>query len=174
MLEPPYQKRIVLDFSAELAEGSKAVLIQTSESRDPESGAVISGGLIASATVDGPGKTMTLPQIVFNSAATYRIEWTSIATDGDLLRGTIEFTVGAAASPSPTPEPTPSPSASASASTPEPASAAPLPSASPQPTDNAAAASTGDVVLPIVVALIVVGAGAVYFLTRRNRPTTSG
>jgi LPXTG-motif cell wall-anchored protein len=33
--------------------------------------------------------------------------------------------------------------------------------------------SGSDVVLPIIVALVVLGAGAAYLLSRRNRPTSA-
>jgi hypothetical protein len=37
--------------------------------------------------------------------------------------------------------------------------------------ENGADTGSGDVILPIAVAAIVAGAGAVYLLGRRNRPT---
>ncbi len=46
--------------------------------------------------------------------------------------------------------------------------AAPTPAPSPDTTDTGGGS---DVVVPIIVALIVLGAGAAYLLTRRNRPT---
>jgi hypothetical protein len=104
----------------------------------------------------------------------YEVRWTGVALDGHVDRGTFGFTV-APAPPTqvPTAEPTPTPADSATPATvaPSPVTAEPSEAPSPSPTAGGGAAGTGDVLLPIVVALIVVGAGAAYFLTRRNRPT---
>ncbi len=96
----------------------------------------------------------------------YTIQWTSVADDGDLLRGTVTFTVLA---------PTPAPSVAVASASP---SAAPSPTrATPTavaPTSQASAdatpvASTGtDVLLPIVVGLVLI-AGVGAFLFRRTR-----
>ncbi len=62
------------------------------------------------------------------------------------------------------------PSATTAATTPPSAA----PSAGPTPAPSPEAGETGsgsDVVVPIIVALIILGAGAAYLLTRRNRPT---
>ena len=55
----------------------------------------------------------------------------------------------------------------------DPGPATPSPSAAPTPVPSADGGTTGsggDVVLPIILALIILGAGAAYLLTRRNRP----
>jgi len=110
-------------------------------------------------------------------AGVYTVKWTSVATDGHVDRGEWKFTVAAAPTPSPTPVPTPSAapaSASATASpTPTPTpTPTPSSSAAPSPSGNGTAtAGTGDVLLPIIVALILLGGGAAYLLNRRNRPT---
>lgn len=169
----PFDGPIVLRFSATLADGSKADLL------DPD------GATIASATVDGSGATMTFTLDTALAAGSYEVKWTSVAEDTDVARGTISFTVAPApptASPSappttaPTASATPTPSAAAApTASAEPAStASPAPSAEPPGTGDASSGGGGDIVLPIIVALIVVGAGAVYLLSRRNRPTTSG
>jgi hypothetical protein len=161
----PFDGPIVLAFSAALADGSKADL------HGPD------GAMIASAKVDGPGATMTITLGAPLAAGDYQVKWVSVAADTDLERGTIAFTVAPAppsASPAPSPKPAPSPSPSATesaaASTPPPTIAAASASASPSPTE-AAASSTGDVVVPIIVALIVAVGGAAYLLARRNRPS---
>ena len=151
----PFAGPIVLTFSAELADRSKADLIGSD------------GKTIATAAPDGPGARMTITLDAPLAAGSYEVKWVSVATDGDLLRVTVTFTVTPAvttAPPSPTPTHTPTP-----APTP---SAAATPSAAPSPTESPAQPSTqtsptvepstgaGDVVLPIMVALIVVGAGA--------------
>jgi methionine-rich copper-binding protein CopC len=106
-------------------------------------------------------------------AGAYTVKWTSVASDGDLLRGEWAFTVAAAASASPSAAP---PSAAPS-STPIP-SAAPTPTAVPSPTaapspsgDVSATSGSRDVLLPIIVALVLLGGGAAYLLNRRNRPS---
>ena len=71
--------------------------------------------------------------------------------------------------------PTPAVTAAASAVPTAAVSAAPsaIASSPPTPVPSADGSSTGsgsDVLLPIIVALIVLGAGAAYLLSRRNRP----
>jgi methionine-rich copper-binding protein CopC len=83
----------------------------------------------------------------------YEIDWTSVATDGDLLRGKVHFTVTA---PSPSPTTVPSESAAPSEA-PSPvvsASATPTPvaSAAPSPTSS----SGTDVILPVVAAIVLI------------------
>lgn len=109
----------------------------------------------------------------------YRVKSTTVATDGDLERAQWSFTVAVAASPSPsasptaTAAPTQSPVASQAAS-PIPATPTPVATSVPTPTPSAEGTASGtgsDVILPIVLALVVLGAGAAYLLTRRNRPS---
>ncbi len=125
---------------------------------------------VASATVDANAMTMTFTLTSPLPAGAYQIKWVSIADDGDVLRQPIvPFTVAAAAaSASPAASAAVSAAPSASAAPSVPATAAPTASPSPDSTD---AGSGSDVVVPIIVALIVLGAGAAYLLTRRNRPT---
>jgi methionine-rich copper-binding protein CopC len=162
----PFDGPIVLRFDATLASGSKADLL------GPD------GTKVASATVDGPGATMTIPLEAALAAGSYEVKWVSVADDGDLRRGTLTFTVAAAqptASPSssPTPAATPSAAAFSPSAAPSIAGSPSAPGPEALPTGNAST-SGGDVVLPMIVALIVVGGGAVYLLSRRNRPTTPG
>jgi methionine-rich copper-binding protein CopC len=96
------------------------------------------------------------------AAGAYTVQWTSVADDGDILRGTLAFTVEAA-SPEPSsaaPSASPTPTAPASAS-PTPA---PSPSSAPAPT----AAAGGDTLIPIIAALVLVGVVG-YLVLRRNR-----
>jgi copper resistance protein C len=164
----PFTGPIVLHFSAILATGSKASLLDSA------------GATIAAATVDGPGATMTFVLDAALAAGQYEVKWTTVAEDTDVARGTIGFTV-APASPtaSPTAAATPTPSAAPTAT----AAASPTASQSPVPANSAPSATPGastpvggdasggggDVVLPILFALIVVGAGAAYLLSRRSR-----
>jgi methionine-rich copper-binding protein CopC len=141
----PFEGPIVLTFSADLVEGSKADLVDAG------------GGKIASAVVDGPGANMTITVEVPLGPDDYDVKWVSVAENGDLERGTVSFTVAPPPpTPQPTPEATPTPvvSASAAPATPSPAptlSASSEPSVT--PVDAEGSASTGDEVIPIVVAL---------------------
>jgi LPXTG-motif cell wall-anchored protein len=78
-----------------------------------------------------------------------------VALDGHLLRGTWTFTVAAAPTASPSPIAT---AVSSSVATPGPSAA------------GTTGSDSSDVALPIIVALIILGAGAAYLLGRRNRP----
>jgi hypothetical protein len=130
----PFSGPVVLTFSEPLADGSKVDLV------GPD-GSVVSTGI-----VDGETATMTITLASALAPGAYQARWTSIADDGDLLRGIVKFSVAAAATP-----------------TPEPAATAPSAT-----DDNGGAGS--DAILPIIIVLIVVAAGA-FYLVRRNRPT---
>ena len=106
----------------------------------------------------------------------YTVEWTTNSRPRRHVATRIwRFTVAVAPTPSPSPvvtaapSATPAPSASA---TPTPIPATPVPSAAPSPPlgRRQLGWERSDVILPIIVALIVLGAGAAYLLTRRNRP----
>lgn len=157
----PYTGPIVLTFTEHLASGSKADLVDAS------------GATIASATVDADAKTMTFNLTTPLPPGGYEVRWVSISDDGDLLRQpVVPFTVAAGASPSSSSVASTEPSASTPAS----AVASVVPSAAPTVAPSPSAAggdpsgSGGDVVIPIIVALIILGAGAAYLLTRRNGP----
>ena len=153
----PYTGPIVLTFSEHLATGSKADLV------DP------TGATVASATVDANAMTMTFTLTAPLTPGDYQVKWVSIADDGDVLRQPIvTFTVAANASPADSASAAASAGPSATAATTTAPSAAPTPAPSPDPN---ATGNGSDVVIPIIVALIVLGAGAAYLLTRRNRPT---
>jgi methionine-rich copper-binding protein CopC len=125
---------------------------------------VLSGGEVSPTDP----KKMTLP-IAELAAGAYEVRWTSAsAADGDIERGTTHFTY----SPPP-PSPTDEPSAPTSPSPTPSASPAPSPSASPLPSPSAstgpASASGGDVLLPILAALLVVGVLGAVLLRGRSR-----
>jgi methionine-rich copper-binding protein CopC len=92
---------------------------------------------------------------------------TKSAADGDIDRKEWTFTVV----PAPTPTPTLAPSATAAPSVPAAlASASPTPNASPAPSGAVDGTSGGgDVVLPIIAALAIVGVGGALLLGRRGR-----
>lgn len=154
----------------------------------------ITGSKVAEGTVDPTNDTrmVATPATPLEPGA-YLVEWTSVALDGHVERGTWTFDVAAALTPSVSPSPTPAstaapstaPSATPTAvpsvapSAPPTAAPTPVPSlppsaaATPSPSaDGSSSGGAGDVVLPIVIALIVLGGGAAYLLSRRGqRPT---
>ena len=150
--------RIILAFDQPLANGSKAEVLKTGES------AVF---LTIPPDPDDPTRIAYAPVSTAQqfSAGSYEIRWTSIAEDGDLLRGTITFTVTA---PAPTPQPTPTPEPS---STPPPATPTPTPTVAPSPAPTAPPGDgSGDnsaVIFPIVVGLVLVGVAAMWLIRRR-------
>ena len=135
--------------------------------------------------VTGP-REMTLDDLTLGPGE-YLIKWTSAsAADGDIERGQLTFTVEeppASVEPSESPAPTPAPTASptdsvtspAPSATTAPVTPAPTVAASPAPPTPAPsaapttpAASTSDVLLPIIVGLLLVG-GVGAFVLRRSR-----
>ena len=142
---------------------------------------LVGGGTVAEGGVDPSDvrRMVATPATPLGSGS-YLVEWTTISLDdGELARGTWTFTIAIAATPSPTPVPTAAPTAAATAAptaSPTAAPATPAPSAGPTPVPSGGGDTTGsgsDVVLPIIVALVVLGAGAAYLLSRRNRPTSA-
>ena len=102
---------------------------------------------------------------------TYTVESTTLAEDGDIAHATWTFTVAVAATPSAVPS---AAATAASSAAPTAAPATPVATVAPAPSpsgDGSTTGSGGDVILPIIVALVALGAGAAYLLTRRNRPT---
>jgi methionine-rich copper-binding protein CopC len=136
---------------------------------------LVGGGTVAEGGVDPTNnRTMVATPATPLGSGSYRVEWTTISLDDDeLARGTWAFTVAVAPTPSPTPVPTAAPTATPTTPTP---TATPPASPAPTPVPSAGGSSTGsggDVLLPIIVALIILGAGAAYLLSRRNRPPTA-
>jgi methionine-rich copper-binding protein CopC len=95
----------------------------------------------------------------------YTIRWTAAADDGHIERGTTTFTIAEPTAPPATAGAAPSATPSASPPAPS-AGAAPTPAPSAGPTDPAA--SGGDVLLPIVAALALVGVIG-FLVLRRSR-----
>jgi methionine-rich copper-binding protein CopC len=152
--EPPLL--IVLTFSQDVVGNSSIKLI------GPD------GSELASAGPDSAEPTtirLVSPELPTLAPGAYRIDWQSIADDGDLLRGQIHFTV---AQPSPSPSPTPSPTGLPSPTSSAGPSAAPSPN--PSPSGGAASSGSGlDILLPLVVGVaVVIGLGYVLL---RNRGT---
>lgn len=150
--------RLTADFTEDLADGSAMTL------RDAAGVVVAEGGIHPS--------NERLLLIVLDEplpSGEYAVEWQALADDGHIERGTYRFTVAVTATPTPASTP---PAASAGASappsepapTPTPLPATPAPSAA--PTDPAT--SSGDVLLPIVAAVVLVGLLGGYLLLRRR------
>jgi hypothetical protein len=99
----------------------------------------------------------------------YKIEWRAFASDGHQELGTYTFTVTAAPTPTP-PPPTPSAQVSAAPtaapSSPPPGTESPNPSAGP---DTEPTAGTGDVLIPILAAVVLIAVLGGYLLTRRRQ-----
>lgn len=133
------------------------------------------GGTIGTGKVAGDPAGMMLDGLALDPGS-YQVQWTSAGPDGHLERGTLAFTVSEPTPPPATPSRTPAladasagasagAAAAPAASPSAPVSASPAPGADPgSPTSS----SGGDVLLPIVVALLVV-AGAGILVLRRSR-----
>ena len=136
------------------------------------------GATVAKGTIDpADDKRMIATPVSPLDDGAYTVAWTTVATDGHVERGKWTFTVAIAPTPSTTPVPTAARTVAPStppSSAPTPVAVTPAPSMAPTPApsaDGGTTGSAGDVLLPIIVALIVLGAGAAYLLTRRNRPS---
>ena len=154
--------------------GTPAEMVLTfNASLDPKKSSIIlldsSSSQVAKAGVDpADDKVMRLTPPTLQAGA-YEIDWTSVALDGDLLRGKVAFTVTAAA-PSPSAAPTANPSAAASASPPVSAAPTSSPAASPAPTPTTA--SGADVVVPVLVAIVLTAVLGAWLLRGRMRGGT--
>ncbi len=100
----------------------------------------------------------------------YEVRWTAATDDGYVERGTFRFSVSIPTPPPATPEPsavvTDSPTIAPSIEpTPEP-TATPAPGGAPGAEGDGS--DSGDVVVPILAALALVGGGLVWFLRRRG------
>ena len=122
----PFSGPIVLTFSEHLADGSRADLVAAN------------GSVVASATLHAAAPSLTFALGSPLAPGAYQVKWTSIADDGDLLRGIVTFSVAGAAGPA----------------------------ASPTTSGDAGGAS--DVVLPIAIVLLVAAAGAFYLFRRNR------
>ncbi len=136
-------------------------------------GATVGTGNVA----EGGADVMTLGPLLLDGRplgpGVYQVQWTSVAGDGDVLRGTLTFTVS-----EPTPAPaTPTPAATSSSTEPSTAApgatAMPVPSTVPTPTPTGvpdpASVGAGDVLLPIVATLALVAVIGVLALRRGRR-----
>jgi hypothetical protein len=100
----------------------------------------------------------------------YEVQWKAFADDGHLETGTFTFTVSAPVTPPPSlaPEPSEEVSVPPSASAAPTVSVPPTPSPTAEPSPPANAAGANDVLLPIIAAVVIVGALGGYLLMRRR------
>ena len=148
-VDAPFAGPIVMTFTEGLQAASKADLVGGS------------GTLPSSTSVDG--KTMTLTPATPLIEGDYEIQWTSVADDGHIERGSLAFTVAPTPSAAPSTTASVAPSGSAAASPSAAASVAPVPSAG----GSGNSSSGSDVILPIIAAVVILG-GLAFFLLRRS------
>jgi copper resistance protein C len=176
---------------AVLAVPPATVTVTFSETIDPDRSRfklVGPGGTVGIGRVADDAKVLVLGRLDLGPGA-YEIQWTVASKDGHIERGRIRFAVSAPTPAPPTapptePVPTATPATSAASSSPTvpgttagPATSAPsaLPpsgGASPTPATGPAepaAGSAGDVLLPIIVAVVVVAGVGAYVLRRGRR-----
>ncbi len=126
------------------------------------------------------GRVMVLDGLVLEPGE-YTIRWTAGSLDGHVERGTLAFLVDepAATSPPPSPGPSVEPSvaptetpvateAPATEAPSEPPTATDVPASTPEPDATTADPTTGDVIAPIVLGLLLV-AGIGALVLRRSR-----
>jgi methionine-rich copper-binding protein CopC len=123
--------------------------------------------IVEGSTVDpADARTMHLPIPATLAPGTYTVRWTTkSAIDGDLDHGTTTFTVAAATSSEPS-------SSGGAVSSIAPASvpaAATSSAATPSAAPATPATSTGDAVIPVVVALIVLAGLGLWLIRGRSR-----
>jgi len=149
--------------------GTPAEIILTfNASLDPKKSSIIlldsSSSQVAKAGVDAADdKVMRMTPPTLQPGA-YEIDWTSVALDGDLLRGKVAFTVTA---PTPTDAPTTTPSAAASPTST--ASAVPTPSPAPSAAPTPTSSSGADAIVPVLVAIVLIAVLGAWLLRGRMR-----
>jgi hypothetical protein len=155
--QPP---EIVLTFTAALNKAKSSITLHDA-----------TGTELAKAGVDPADDTVMRLVPPALAPGAYEIRWTSVALDGDLLRGIVHFTLAA-----PTPSPTSTPTAVTSgtpAISPSP-SASPSPSSSPSPSGGSSSATSSDVIVPIVVAIVLVALLGAWLLGGGSRGRRTG
>ncbi len=158
---------------AVLATPPTTVTLTFSEDLDPGKSSfklVGPAGTVGTGSVSADPVVMTLDGLALDPGD-YEIQWTSAALDGDILRGTLTFTVSQPAQASEAPSVAPTATVTASAAASAAASAEPSSDATstPAPTPAEPTAGSSDVVLPIVIALILVAGVGAYVLRRSRR-----
>ena len=162
-------------FSEALLDGSSLVVVKA-------------GRTVAEGGVDpnDPARMVAVPAGNI-SQGTVEVRWTAASADGHIERGTWRFTVAPAAAtafPTATPTstatasagPTPGATAAESASPTASAGTAPSPDSTPGPSGDTTGnvGGTGDILLPIIVGVVVLGGLGGYLLRSRTRPSGPG
>lgn len=147
---------ITLVFDEPLADGSSFELVGPS-------------GTVGSGAIDPAAPTQLILATPSLAPGAYQVKWRSVADDKDIERGVLGFTIASTSIPAAPTTPAETGPGASTAPTTAPGSAVASPAASGGSGDAAAGSSTGDVLLPILAALVVVGAGAIYLLRRSPR-----
>jgi hypothetical protein len=172
---------------AVLAIPPTTVTVTFSEAIDPDRSRfklVGPWGTVGTGRIADDPKVLVLGGLDLGPGA-YEIQWTAASKDGHIERGRIRFAVSAPTTAPPTdPVPTATTATPASSSSPTgpgttagpatsaPSAVPPAAGASPTPATvpaEPAADSVGDVLLPIIVAVVVVAAVGTYVLRRGRR-----
>jgi methionine-rich copper-binding protein CopC len=126
----------------------------------------VNGATVVSGGRDPENPTIMRAPLPDLAAGPYTVQWTSVAADTDVERGTFTFHV-AVASP-PTPTDTPEPTVTVTDNPTILPSEAPTPSPSPSASSDGTGSGGTDVIFPIVAAVILIGGGLAYFMRRRG------
>ena len=151
--------------------GTPAEIILTfNASLDPKKSSIIlldsSSSQVAKAGVDAADdKVMRMTPPTLQPGA-YEIDWTSVALDGDLLRGKVAFTV---TTPTLSPPAAPTTTPSAAASPTSTASAVPTPSPAPSVAPTPTSTSGADAIVPVLVAIVLIAVLGAWLLRGRMR-----
>ncbi len=154
LTEPPAE--VVLTFSEGVVGDSSFSVL------DVDGATLATGGIDPA---DPAVMRATLPTL---GAGRYTVQWTSVADDGDILRGTFTFSVAVPAPPVPTPTPAPTEGPSAAPSPTAAPTPAPTPTSAPSDSPDGDAGGGTDVLLPIAVVAVLIVAGVAFFLRRRT------
>jgi len=131
-------------------------------------GAIVADG----STVDASDATKMHLVVPTQPPGKYTVRWTTAsAVDGDIAHGTTTFTI-VAATPSPSLAASPSATASESAAPSVSASPSAAPAASPSPSPSGGGGtptSASDAAIPVIAALILLGALGLWLLRSRSR-----
>lgn len=159
-----------------LATAPAEVVLTFSEAPGPRSSAAVldgTGATIATGGPDSSDATVIRVALPVLAPGAYEVQWTTVAEDGHIERGTFSFSVAESTAP-----PATAPPASTDRPTVAPlATDEPAPSEAPTdlviaPAPSAAGGSTGsggmDVLLPILAVVILVGGGFAVMLRRRG------
>jgi methionine-rich copper-binding protein CopC len=127
------------------------------------------GATVATGVPDPAHPTVIRTALPALRPGTYEVQWTTVADDGHIERGTFAFTIAEPTAPpaTPTPAPTNPPATEpAGAETPV---ATPIATPAPVPDGGSGTGAEMDMLLPIVAVAVLVGVGLAVML-RRGSP----